>query len=50
MDEELTEQQVSDIPSFLQVLTDKNREQYIKQVLFAPSFRLERSFDRALSP
>jgi cytochrome c peroxidase len=30
LDEELTDQQVSDITSFLQTLTDKNREQYIK--------------------
>jgi cytochrome c peroxidase len=30
LDEELTEQQVSDITSFLKALTDKKREQYIK--------------------
>jgi len=30
LDEELTDQQVSDITSFLKALTDKNREQYIK--------------------
>ena len=30
LDEELTDQQVSDIISFLKALTDKNREQYIK--------------------
>ena len=30
LDEELTDQQVSDIVSFLKALTDKNREQYIK--------------------
>ena len=30
LDEELTDQQVSDITAFLKALTDKNREQYIK--------------------
>ncbi|MEN8205502.1 MAG: cytochrome c peroxidase [Pseudomonadota bacterium] len=30
LDEELTDQQVSDITSFLKALTDKNREQYVK--------------------
>jgi cytochrome c peroxidase len=30
LDEKLTDQQVSDITSFLKALTDKNREQYIK--------------------
>ncbi len=30
LDEELTDQQVSDITHFLQTLTDKDREQYIK--------------------
>ncbi len=30
LDEELTDQQVSDIMSFLKALTDKNREQYVK--------------------
>ena len=30
LDEELTDQQVADITSFLKALTDKNREQYIK--------------------
>jgi cytochrome c peroxidase len=30
LDEELTDQQVADIVSFLKALTDKNREQYIK--------------------
>lgn len=30
LDEELTDQQVSDIISFLKALTDKNREQYVK--------------------
>ena len=30
LDENLTEQQVNDITSFLKALTDKNREQYIK--------------------
>jgi cytochrome c peroxidase len=30
LDEELTDQQVSDITSFLKALTDKNREQYLK--------------------
>ncbi|NOQ88547.1 MAG: c-type cytochrome [Gammaproteobacteria bacterium] len=30
LDEKLTDQQVSDIASFLKALTDKNREQYIK--------------------
>ncbi|MDH5470938.1 MAG: cytochrome-c peroxidase, partial [Gammaproteobacteria bacterium] len=30
LDEELTDQQVSDITSFLKALTDKNREQHIK--------------------
>jgi cytochrome c peroxidase len=30
LDEELTDQQVSDITSFLKALTDKNREQYIQ--------------------
>ena len=30
LDEDLTDQQVSDIVSFLKTLTDKNREQYIK--------------------
>ncbi len=30
LDEELSDQQVSDITSFLKALTDKNREQYIK--------------------
>ena len=30
LDEELTDQQVSDIVSFLKALTDKNREQYVK--------------------
>jgi len=30
LDEELTDQQVNDITSFLKALTDKNREQYIK--------------------
>ncbi|MDH3899481.1 MAG: c-type cytochrome [Gammaproteobacteria bacterium] len=30
LDEELTDQQVSDITSFLKTLTDKNREQHIK--------------------
>ena len=30
LDEELSEQQVSDITSFLKALTDKNREQYVK--------------------
>ena len=30
LDEELTDQQVSDISRFLKALTDKNREQYIK--------------------
>jgi len=30
LDEELTDQQVSDITSFLKSLTDKNREQYVK--------------------
>lgn len=30
LDEELSEQQVSDIVSFLKTLTDKNREQYVK--------------------
>ncbi len=30
LDEELTDQQVSDIVSFLKTLTDKNREQYVK--------------------
>jgi len=30
LDEELTDQQVSDITGFLKALTDKNREQYIK--------------------
>ena len=30
LDEDLTDQQVSDITSFLKALTDKNREQYIK--------------------
>ena len=31
LDTELSDQQVSDISSFLKALTDKNREQYIKQ-------------------
>ena len=30
LDEDLTDQQVSDITSFLKALTDKNREQYVK--------------------
>jgi hypothetical protein len=30
LDEDLTDQQVSDITGFLKALTDKNREQYIK--------------------
>ena len=30
LDEELTDQQVGDITSFLKALTDKNREQYVK--------------------
>ena len=30
LDEELNDQQVSDIVSFLKALTDKNREQYVK--------------------
>jgi len=30
LDEELTDQQVSDITTFLKALTDKNREQYVK--------------------
>jgi len=30
LDEELSDQQVSDITSFLKALTDKKREQYIK--------------------
>jgi len=30
LDEELTDQQVSDITAFLKALTDKNREQYLK--------------------
>ena len=30
LNEELTDQQVSDITSFLKALTDKNREKYIK--------------------
>jgi len=30
LDEELTDQQVSDITSFLKALTDKNREQFVK--------------------
>jgi hypothetical protein len=31
LDEDLTEQQVSDITSFLNALTDKNREQQSKK-------------------
>ena len=30
LDEEITDQQVSDITGFLKALTDKNREQYLK--------------------
>jgi hypothetical protein len=30
LDEELTDQQVSDITVFLKALTDKNRERYLK--------------------
>jgi cytochrome c peroxidase len=30
LDEELTDQQVSDITSFLKALTDKKREHYVK--------------------
>ena len=33
LDDELTDQQVSDITSFLKALTDKKREQYIKEPL-----------------
>ena len=30
LDEEITDQQVSDITGFLKELTDRNREQYVK--------------------
>ena len=33
LDEELTSQQVSDIVDSLKALTDKNREQYLKETL-----------------